>query len=149
MKKFSALFFAFVFVLYSSTVTSAQGKGVGPTQGGRASAVGRGHDSDHDRNLDHNKSHAGTSTQEGPQEKNFEQRIERNAALRTKVEAMLPPGTDLKTAAMGFRNQGQFIAALHVYKNLGIPFDQLQAKMTGSNPMSLGQAIHALKPTIS
>ena len=62
---------------------------------------------------------------------------------------MLPAGTNLKTAASGFRNQGQFIAALHVSKNLGIPFDQLKAKMTGSDPMSLGQAIHALKPNMS
>ena len=58
-------------------------------------------------------------------------------------------GMDLKTAAGGFKNQGQFIAALHVSKNLGIPFTDLKSKMTGSNPESLGQAIHDLKPTLS
>src|SRR5438552_6390121 len=149
MKKFLTLFFAFGFVLYLSTVTSAQSKGVGPSQG-RAPEVGRGHDRDQgqDRDVDHNRSHAGTSN-DGNQEKNFEERIERNTALKTKVEGMLPAGTNLKTAASGFRNQGQFIAALHVSKNLGIPFDQLKAKMTGSDPMSLGQAIHALKPNMS
>jgi len=142
MKKFFALLFAFTFVLYLSTVTSAQGKAVG--QQGRGPEVGRGHD------IDHNKPHTGTQAQQGQPEKNWEQRLEQNTALRMKVEKMLPPGTDLKTAEMGFRNQGQFIAALHVYKNHpDIPFDQLQAKMTGPNPMSLGQAIHALKPTIS
>jgi len=147
MKKFLTLFFAFGFVLYLSTVTSAQSKGVGPSQG-RAPEVGRGHDRDQDRDIDHTRSHAGTS-HDGNQEKNFEERIERNTALKTKVEGMLPAGTNLKTAASGFRNQGQFIAALHVSKNLGIPFDQLKAKMTGSDPMSLGQAIHALKPNMS
>src|SRR5438093_9604543 len=118
MKKFFALFFAFVFVLYLSTVTSAQGKGVAQTQG-HGPEVGRGHD------LGHDKPHTGTQAQEGYQEKNLEQRIERNTAVRTKVEALLPSGTDLKTATMGFKNEGQCIAALHVYKNLGIPFDQL------------------------
>src|SRR5207302_217869 len=114
---------------------------------GRAPEVGRGHDRDQG-GVDHNRSHAGTSHDEH-QEKNFEERIERNTALKTKVESMLPAGTNLKTAASGFRNQGQFIAALHVSKDLGIPFDQLKAKMTGSDPMPLGQAIHALKPNMS
>jgi hypothetical protein len=49
-------------------------------------------------------------------------------------------------AESGFKNHGQFIAALHVSKNLNIPFDQLKAKMTSSLPMSLGRAIHALQP---
>ena len=71
---------------------------------------------------------------------------------------MLPPGTDLKTAESGFKNRGQFIAALHVSKNLNIPFDQLKAKTTGvaatstgqtsSTPMSLGKAIHELRPNM-
>jgi hypothetical protein len=52
----------------------------------------------------------------------------------------------LESAAQGFRNQGQFIAALHVSKNVGIPFDQLKTEMTGSNHRSLGQAIETLKP---
>jgi hypothetical protein len=49
---------------------------------------------------------------------------------------------------MGFKNQGQFIAALHVSRNLNIPFDQLKARMTGSNPESLGKAIHELRPNL-
>jgi hypothetical protein len=72
---------------------------------------------------------------------------------------LLPASTDIKTAESGFKNYGQFIAALHVSKNLNIPFDQLKAKMiatatsstvqTSSTPMSLGKAIHALRPDIS
>ena len=53
----------------------------------------------------------------------------------------------LDQAAAGFKNQGQFIAALHVAHNLNIPFADLKADMTGTNHDSLGQAIHALKPT--
>jgi hypothetical protein len=38
------------------------------------------------------------------------------------------------------------VAAVHVSHNLGIPFDQLKAKMIGPPKESLGKAIHALKP---
>jgi hypothetical protein len=79
----------------------------------------------------------------------FEERLQRNPELRAKLERLLPPGTNVTTAASGFKNQGQFIAALHTSKNLGIPFDQLKSKMTGTDPMSLGQAIRELKPAMT
>ena len=62
---------------------------------------------------------------------------------------MLPAGMNLRNAASGFKNQGQFIAALHASKNLGIPFSQLKSRMTGEQRMSLGQAIHDVKPGMS
>jgi len=106
--------------------------------------VRRKHAADHDRDANHGKSHA------SGEDTNFEVRIEQNPALKSKVESMLPAGENLKTAASGFKNGGQFLAALHASKDLGIPFDQLKAKMMGSNsPMSLGQAIHALKPNVT
>jgi len=43
---------------------------------------------------------------------------------------------------------GQFVAALHVSRNLNIPFDQLKAEMTGKSPMSLGKAIHEFNPNV-
>jgi hypothetical protein len=76
----------------------------------------------------------------------FVSRIQSNPQLSSRLMPLLPSGMSLENAAQGFKNQGQFIAALHVSKNLGIPFDQLKADMTGSNPKSLGQAIEALKP---
>ena len=45
----------------------------------------------------------------------------------------------------GFKNYGQYVAAQHVSENLGIPFEQLKAKVTGPNAESLGKAIHDLK----
>jgi hypothetical protein len=60
---------------------------------------------------------------------------------------MLPEGMTLATASNGFRNQGQFIAALHVSQNQGIPFADLRDAMTGPNAVSLGQAIHTLRPS--
>jgi hypothetical protein len=68
-----------------------------------------------------------------------------NPALSTKLQPLLPTGTTIDDASNGFKNVGQFVAAVHVSNNLGIPFDQLKAKMVTDNA-SLGDAIHALKP---
>jgi len=45
---------------------------------------------------------------------------------------------------MGFKNQGQFIAALHVSKNLNIPFKDLRTQMV-TDHKSLGQSVQTLK----
>ena len=73
-------------------------------------------------------------------------RIQNNPALVQRIQPLLPAGMPLDVAAQGFKNQGQFIAALHVSKNLGIPFADLKAKMTGPESVSLGKAIQELKP---
>ena len=64
-----------------------------------------------------------------------------------RIQQMLPQGMTLNQASRGFRNQGQFIAALHVSQNLNIPFRDLRRAMTGPDVMSLGQAIHTLRPS--
>ena len=86
------------------------------------------------------------------------------------MRALLPAGMTLNQASLGFKNQGQFLAALHVSRNLGIPFADLKTAMTGVRPvttgttggtaagtttgttaspttLSLGQAIHKLRPS--
>lgn len=67
--------------------------------------------------------------------------------LSAKLAGLLAPGTDLQLAAAGFKNLGQFVAAVHVSYNLGIPFDQLKTEMVDSGA-SLGQAIHKLLPKV-
>ena len=85
--------------------------------------------------------------------------------LSTKLTGMLPidPRTGrtmtLDKASRGFKNQGQFIAALHVSQNLGIPFTELKSHMvtvtpgapgqppTATQTGSLGKAIQASKTT--
>jgi hypothetical protein len=57
---------------------------------------------------------------------------------------MLPAGMTLEQASAGFRNQGQFVAALNASKSRNIPFDQLQKAMTVDG-LSLGQAMQSLK----
>jgi len=75
-------------------------------------------------------------------------RVSQNAGLSAQLQPLLPAGTTLAGDATGFRNQGQFVAALHVAHNLNIPFDQLKARLTGSNPVSLGKAIEGLRPDL-
>lgn len=73
-------------------------------------------------------------------------KISRNPQQKARLDAMLPSGMTLEQAASGFRNQGQFIAALEASRNQNIPFADLKAQMTGDHPLSLGQAIQKLKP---
>jgi hypothetical protein len=73
-------------------------------------------------------------------------RIQNNPELAARVQSMLPSGMSMNTASAGFKNEGQFLAALHASQNLSIPFEQLKTKMTGSAATSLGSAIQASKP---
>jgi hypothetical protein len=75
------------------------------------------------------------------------QKISSHPQLALKVKGLLPAGTTLNQASTGFKNQGQLIAALHVSRNLGIPFSKLKTDMTGDKHLSLGQSIQDLKPS--
>ncbi|RPI55309.1 MAG: hypothetical protein EHM55_08260 [Acidobacteria bacterium] len=81
----------------------------------------------------------------------------KNPKLEARLQGMLPPDMTVQDAMAGFKNWGQFVAAVHVSNNLNIPFADLKAKMTGmmpgptpgttvqGTPTSLGQAIQSLK----
>lgn len=71
--------------------------------------------------------------------------IEKNSRLHKQVTSMLPSRMTLAQATAGFRNQGQFIAALNASKQHDIAFADLKKEIT-RNGLSLGQAIHKLKP---
>jgi hypothetical protein len=75
-----------------------------------------------------------------------QQKLHRNTRLASKLRSRLPPGTNLDTAAAGFRNLGQFVAAVNVSHNLGIPFSELKTRMVEQG-MSLGQAARAVRAT--
>lgn len=70
--------------------------------------------------------------------------LQQNSKLSEGLAKLLPAGTDLQTAASGFRNLGEFVAAVHVSNNLGIPFADLKSRMMAGD--SLGEAIRALRP---
>jgi len=96
----------------------------------------------------HPTAHANTTTSGKTSTPTFIQRIDANPQLVARLTPLLPSTMTLDQAAAGFRNRGQFIAALHASHDLSIPFDQLKAEMTGTDHDSLGQAIHELKPTL-
>jgi hypothetical protein len=76
--------------------------------------------------------------------------------MLAKVERVLPGITDLNAATAGFKNYGQFVAAVNATQNQGLNFAKLKALMTGINlngtptgqpPLSLGQAKKVLQTT--
>src|SRR4051794_18123510 len=106
--------------------TATQGKG---SNSGPGSSIGQGHGqgSGHDHEQGRIGSDAkGTHDIRTDWQTKLNQHVQNDPAFASKLQRLLPPGTDLKTAEAGFKNEGQFIAALHVSKNLGIPFDQLK-----------------------
>ena len=129
--------------------THGQGRG-GKTHGG--SATGHGAGGPHTtakapKASTHGPSAHPTGTAGAPLTP-VQQKLLRNTNLATKVQSQLPAGMTVQDASLGFRNLGQFVAAVNVSNNLGIPFAELKSRMTGANPMSLGQAIHTLRPTV-
>src|SRR5579871_5130967 len=83
--------------------------------------------------------HGAHSPSGAPGNSNFVNRLVNNTNLAARLQNMLPAGEQLTTAATGFKNQGQFIAALHASQNLKISFDTLKTEMTGRDHDSLGQ----------
>ena len=76
-----------------------------------------------------------------------QQKLQRNTNLADKLRTRLPKNTDLMDAAEGFRNLGQFVAAVNVSNNLGLDFTELKTRMVDDG-MSLGQAIQDAKKTV-
>ena len=85
----------------------------------------------------------------------------KNPRLEARLQPMLPAGMTVQDASQGFKNWGQFVAAVHVSNNLGLDFNAVKAAMTGipagspvgtaptTTPMSLGQAIQSVKGTMT
>ncbi|HXT86412.1 MAG TPA: hypothetical protein VN745_05250 [Verrucomicrobiae bacterium] len=94
--------------------------------------------------------------------------LTQNTQLASKLQSLVPQGTDLQAAAASFKNLGQFVAAVHVSHNLKIPFACLASDMTGTaaanfapsgttvtcpdgtgaKRMTLGGSIKALDPSV-
>lgn len=79
--------------------------------------------------------------------KNPDQMLSHNPKLSSRLQTLLPAGTDVAKAASGFKNLGQFVSAVHVAHNLNIPFSDLKERMISGD--SLGQAIHGLRPDVN
>jgi hypothetical protein len=112
--------------------------------GGMGSGAGMGADhsmgGSHETGSANAGPHGGSMASQSP-----DQVLSHNTAIASKIKTLT--GQDASAACSGFKNLGQCVAAAHVSKNLGIPFADLRAKMTGSSPESLGKAIQTLKPS--
>lgn len=86
----------------------------------------------------------GTSASGQPLGGTASEALRRNANLSSKVAQLLPADTDLQSASSGFWNLRQFVAAVHVTRNLGVPFADLKRRIMAGQ--SLGEAVHALRP---
>jgi hypothetical protein len=114
----------------------AGGGHMGGLSGGGGSMGDSGRSADHGSQSNSNQSGAKT-----PQ-----QLLDQNSRLTSNLQKLLPAGTTPQQACSGFANLGRCVAAIHVAHNLGIPFSDLKAKITGTGSESLGKAIHDLKP---
>src|SRR5437667_7528423 len=113
--------------------------------------LGVGHNNAHGASMDHGNKSANpksVSTKDPGSKNTLNEQLAHNTHLSSKLQSLLPANVKLQDAADGFKNMGQFVAAVHVSHNLNIPFDQLKGKMTGKPPMSLGKAIHELDPNV-
>ena len=140
--------------------SAGAGMGAGHTGGaaGSMGSMGAARDMGPSAHANGNASNAGGNAS-GP--RTAGDLLAQNTQLSTKLSSLLPAGTDLQTAASGFKNLGQFVAAVHVSHNLGIPFDQLKCTELAtvdacpkgmsvpSKGSSLGGAIQTLKPSLS
>ncbi len=90
-----------------------------------------------------------TTSTNGPMmhQKTPSQLLARNTKLSKRLQSLLPTGENAQEAASGFKNLGQFVAAVHVAHNLNIPFDQFKDRVTSGD--SLGKAVHSLNPNLS
>ena len=84
-----------------------------------------------------------------PQDMKVANALDRNRYLASRLKPLLPAHTTLMDAAAGFKNQRQFIAALHVSKNLDIRFDQIKKKTTSEPRRSLDDSVRELRPDMS
>ena len=73
--------------------------------------------------------------------------LPKNPKLVERLRTLLKDNPDMNEAATGFRNQGQFVAAVHASANHGLSFTDLKKRMVDEN-MSLGQAIKDLRTNI-
>src|SRR5713226_4540174 len=146
MKRFPVFLAILAALLYCSAqpAFAQHGRGGGPPAGKGPGASGApGGVSD--RGKADSKTETPADTHTGGS-KSPGELLTQNTRLANKLTGLLPPGTNLQNAAGGFKNLGQFVAAVHVSHNLKIPFADLRAKLTGANAESLGKTIHDLKP---
>jgi len=107
--------------------------------------------------------HGAAQNTNAPGPKSPSDLLSQNTQLSKNLASLFPAGTDLAAQSSGFKNLGQFVAAVHVSHNLGIPFTQLKCtelgttkatllgmmcptSVTNTSGMSLGKSIQTIQP---
>jgi hypothetical protein len=122
------------------TATSAKAKASGPKSAG-AGAVAHGKSSAPGQAKKATATADAKPDADGP-------KVPKSEKLQAKLQAKLGD-MPLDEAAEGFKNQGQFIAAVHAADRLDVPFEDFKAKMLGGDgaeALSLGQTIQFFNP---
>ena len=129
--------FAILFSLCGLPLMAQGGMGGGQTAGPPPDVEQRGLnnriDITADRNMDHHKTAA--------------QLLAENSKLSEKVQTLLPAGEKVQDAADGFKDLGEFVAAVHIAHNMNIPFDQMKGKIKEGD--SLDKALRKLNQNLS
>ena len=117
-----------------------------PAAAQRTEAPGRGATAGESERTHAASSSKGEASKAGP--KTPGELLTQNKKLSDKLSTILkqqnPPVTDLQAASQGFKLLCQFVAAVHISQNLGIPFEQLKTPAQTSENFS--KSIHVLKP---
>jgi hypothetical protein len=131
-----------------TNVAQDRGQGRGPA-GGPPAGVGN-------TSIEHGSGHGQANKPTEPNQSanstkarnDVAAKLSADSKLASKLQGMLPAGMNVNDAANGFKNFGQFVAAVHLSKNQSIPFDQLKGAIVTNNK-SLAEAAHELKPELS
>jgi hypothetical protein len=76
-------------------------------------------------------------------------KVRENSYLRSKIQPLLPQGTDPAEAAEGYKKLDHFVASAHLTKNLDIAFDKFKSQFLGATENSLEKTVHLLKPGLA
>jgi hypothetical protein len=154
-----SIVYATVLVLSLSIGSFAQGRGGGRVGGlpeipnraepavNRPSSPGseRGNSSDRSATA---REEARKDEAKKARQRDVAKQVTDNPGLTSAVKKLFPEDTDVGAMADGFDSVGQFVSAVHVSRNLEIPWDDLKTRIV-TDDASLGEAIHALKPELT
>jgi hypothetical protein len=139
----------FVFML-ALPALAQHGAGGGGHAAGGAGGIGHGAGAA----GEHGSAETTRGKSSGASEKELQKVVSNpNGKLAQKLTSLLPSGMTLEQASSGFKNLGQFVAALHVYHNLGLasknPPVTWSEFATAVQSKSLGSAIKQFDPTVN
>jgi hypothetical protein len=149
MKRLTILLTAAAALFYLSALPLFAQHGPGGGHGGGA-GVGAGHGAAGTRSNP-NTSGDGKATHTQSMEQLNDVISNPSSKLAMRLKNLLPSGMTLASASTGFKSLGQFVAALHVYKNLGLASKTPPVSWTDfatlAQTKSLGAAIKHFDPT--